>query len=181
MVYRILSEEEITRPLFSAFNRRRVVGDCLRRENGEWVVRPDPFIDDWSEADYEELIRCLKHTCRAGGLVRGAWVRGQLKGFVSVEAEPLGSRGQYLDLSSLHVSLDARRLGIGRALFAAAAQWAFEKGAEKLYISAHSAVESQAFYRSMGCVEAEEYNPEHVRKEPFDCQMECALPLVSIH
>ena len=179
--YRTLKEPQIRRELFSHFIRRQEVTGCWRKKDGVWQIQDDPFIDDWSEADYEELIRCLKHTCRAGGLVRGAWIRGQLKGFVSVEAEPLGSRGQYLDLSSLHVSLDARRLGIGRALFAAAAQWAFEKGAEKLYISAHSAVESQAFYRSMGCVEAEEYNPEHVQKEPFDCQMVCALPLVSSH
>ena len=50
-----------------------------------------------------------------------------------------------------------------------------ENGAGKLYISAHSAVESQAFYKSMGCVEAGEYNPEHVEKEPYDCQLECRL------
>ena len=48
-----------------------------------------------------------------------------------------------------------------------------EKKAKKLYISAHSAVESQAFYKAMGCVEAEEYNAEHVEKEPYDCQLEC--------
>ena len=29
-------------------------------------------------------------------------------------------------------------------------EWAKQKGAKKLYISAHSAVESQAFYKSMG-------------------------------
>ena len=35
---------------------------------------------------------------------------------------------------------------------------------KKLYISAHSAVESQEFYRSMGCIEATEYNQSHVEK-----------------
>ena len=45
----------------------------------------------------------------------------------------------------------------------------------KLYISAHSAVESQAFYKALGCVEAQVYNKEHVEKEPYDCQMECIL------
>ncbi|MCI8896985.1 MAG: hypothetical protein HFI61_04170, partial [Lachnospiraceae bacterium] len=34
------------------------------------------------------------------------------------------------------------------------------------------AVETQAFYRAMGCVEAQEYNKEHVEKEPYDCQLE---------
>ena len=54
-------------------------------------------------------------------------------------------------------------------------EWAKQKGAKKLYISAHSAVESQAFYKSMGCVEAEVYNKKHVEDEPYDCQLECDL------
>ena len=45
----------------------------------------------------------------------------------------------------------------------------------KLYISAHSAVESQAFYKAMGCVEAEVYHQGHVEEEPYDCQLECGL------
>ena len=49
------------------------------------------------------------------------------------------------------------------------------RAAEKLYISAHSAVESQAFYKSLGCVEASEYSPYHVSREPFDCQLELIL------
>lgn len=45
----------------------------------------------------------------------------------------------------------------------------------KLYISAHSAVESQAFYKQMGCVEAQVYHLKHVEAEPYDCQLECKL------
>ena len=175
MVDRILSEEEITRTLFSAFNRRQVVGDCLRRENGEWVVRPDPFIDDWSEEDYAFLVRCLRNTVRTGGFVCGAFLDGELKGFVSVEAAPFGSENQYLDLTSIHVSADCRGHGAGRELFARAADWARGRGAKKLYISSHSAVESQAFYRAMGCVDAAEVSAAHVEKEPFDRQLEYVL------
>lgn len=175
VIYRNLRAEELDRPLFRAFQRRQVVTKCWRWEAGRWVVRDDPFIDDWSEAEYGELVRCLKNTAAAGGLVYGAFCGEALKGFVSVEAAPIGSRGQYLDLSSIHVSQDARRMGIGRELFSAAKRYARERRAEKLYISAHSAVESQAFYRAMGCVEAAEYQPEHVEKEPFDCQLEYVL------
>ena len=75
----------------------------------------------------------------------------------------------------LHVSEDMRGKGIGRTLFRSAMDWARERGAAKLYISGHSAVESQAFYRAMGCVEAREYNQSHVEKEPCDCQLECPL------
>ena len=66
-------------------------------------------------------------------------------------------------------------VGIGKALFLAAEDWARARGGRKLYISAHSAVESQAFYKAMGCVEAEKYHQGHVEAEPYDCQLECEL------
>ena len=47
--------------------------------------------------------------------------------------------------------------------------------AKKLYISANSSQESQAFYRAMGCVDAEEIIPELFEAEPFDVHMEYVL------
>ncbi len=173
--YREIKEEELHRDLFRTFIRRQVVTDCWRKEEGSWVIKRDPFIDDWNSRDYQTLVSCLKNTLVKGGFVYGAFVDGELKGFASVEGAPVGSRRQYMDLSSIHVSQDMRGQGIGRELFAAAKRFAGEKGVGKLYISAHSAVESQAFYRAMGCVEAEEYISEHVEKEPYDCQLECRV------
>ncbi len=172
---RTLGAEEITERLFRGFRRRQVVTNCWRKENGQWRVKSAPFIDDWDAGDYEELIRCLQNTIATGGAVFGAFLENALKGFASVEGVPIGSRRQYMDLSSLHVSADMRGRGLGRALFALARDFARERGAEKLYISAHSAVESQAFYAAMGCVEAEEYQWAHVEREPYDCQLECVL------
>lgn len=173
--YRELKEDEIETGLFSAFRRRQVVSDCWRRENGKWVIRPDPFVDDWSREDYRFLVECLKNTVRTGGVVIGAFLQGCLKGFASVEAERIGKAGQYADLTSLHVSEELRGRGLGKELFFAAAAWARGHGAEKLYISAHSAAETQAFYRGIGCVEAQEYQQKHVEQEPYDCQLEYRL------
>ncbi|MCI8356377.1 MAG: GNAT family N-acetyltransferase [Lachnospiraceae bacterium] len=175
--YRELNEGEITRSLFRDFVRHQKVTDCWRRVDGEWVVRADPFIDDWSEEEYEILVKCLRHTAVSGGLVYGGFYQGMLKGFVSVEPDfmELGTTVRYLDLSCIHVSEDMRGSGIGRTLFGAAKKWARQRGADKLYISAHSAVESQAFYKAMGCVEAAVYAPGHVEKEPYDCQLECGV------
>ena len=103
------------------------------------------------------------------------FMTGNLKGFVSVEPEIFGGEQGYCDLSSIHVSEDLRGKGIGQVLFHAARDWAKKKGGRKLYISAHSAVETQAFYKAMGCVEAQVYDPHHVEQEPYDCQLECAL------
>lgn len=173
--YRELSENEITKELFARFIRRQFVNDVWRRENGEWVIKSEPFIDDWSADDYDFLVKCLKHTVLGGGFVYGAFADGVLKGFVSVEPELFGGEHKYLDLSSLHVSEDMRKNGIGRVLFGAAHEWAKAHGARKLYISSHSAVETQSFYKSMGCKEAALYNKEHVEREPFDVQLEKML------
>lgn len=172
---RQLVSKEINIELFKDFTRRQVVTDCLRKENNKWVIKSDPFIDDWTEEDYGFLVSCLKNTAQTGGFVYGAFYEGKLKGFVSVEDDIFDDEQQYMDLSSIHVSEELRGKGIGKKLFLAAKKWAKEKGSKKLYISAHSAVESQAFYKKMGCVEAVSYNMQHVEKEPFDCQLECSL------
>ncbi len=173
--YRTINEAEICRELFKGFIRRQIVTKCRRRENNTWVIKDAPFVDDWSEEDYKTLVFCLKNTVSTGGLVYGAFSDGVLKGFVSVESELFGNEHKYLDLSCIHVSEDLRNRGIGANLFLEAKKWAKENGAERLYISAHSAVETQAFYKKMGCVDAVYIKQEHVEKEPFDCQLEIKL------
>lgn len=172
IVYREIGYPELNTELFSAFIRTQIVTDCWRRADGQWVIKGDPFIDDWDDKDFAFLVECLQNTVKTGGLLYGAFADGKLKGFVSVENELFGSEKQYVDLTSIHVSQDMRGLGIGRRLFEAAKEFGRKKGAKKLYISAHSAVETQAFYKAMGCVEALEYEERHVAKEPFDCQLE---------
>ena len=173
--YRTLTEGEIERPLFNGFCRHQEVTRCWRKTDGKWEIRPIAFVDDWTPEEYDELVRCLKNTVRTGGHVFGAFSEGVLKGFVSLEPERFGSQNQYMDLSSIHVSEEMRGRGIGKELFLRVKAAARAAGAKKLYISAHSAVESQAFYKAMGCVEAEEYEKHHVEKEPCDCQLECVL------
>lgn len=171
--YKNLEQEEIEISLFDNFVRTQNVTNCFRKENGEWVIKDIAFIDDWSKEDYEKLAICLKNTVKSGGLVAAAFINGEMKGFASVEGEHFGSEKQYLDLSSLHVSQDVRGMGLGRRLFIMAREFAKSRGAKKLYISSHSAVETQAFYQAMGCVDAKEYNQKHVEMEPCDRQLEC--------
>lgn len=173
--YKALQEKEVCQDLFHSFIRHQIVTKCRRKENGIWIIKEDPFIDDWTDSDYETLIVCLKHTITSGGFVYAAFYNNMLKGFVSVEPDLFGGEHRYMDLSSIHVSEDMRGKGIGKHLFLAAKEWAKEHGAYKLYISAHSAVESQEFYKAMGCTEAKEYNKKHVEAEPYDCQLECQL------
>lgn len=175
MELRELREGELNRELFKDFDRFQEVKECWRKENGAWVVKENPFTEQWKDEDYEVLVKCLKNTIRTGGVVFGCFLNGKLKGFTSVEGTPFGKENQYLDLSSLHVSRDLRGQKAGSRLFKLVAEWAGKHGARKLYISSHSSVETQAFYKAMGCAEAREYDKEHVDREPCDCQLEYVL------
>lgn len=174
-VYREIKEEEIGFSLFEHFDRSQQVTKCWRKTDGIWTVRNIEFTDDWSGDDISRLILQLRTNAKNGGFVYGAFIKGQLKGFASVEPDFFGTVCRYLDLSNIFVSRDFRRSGIGKRLFEKAKAWAKCRGADRLYISAHSAVESQSFYSAMGCTEAQEYSTALVQKEPCDCQLECTL------
>lgn len=175
ITYKVLAVNDIDLSMFAFFDRTQNVTKCWRKINGEWFIKDEPFVDNWSEDEYREGVQYLKNLINSGGYVVGAFCDGHLKGFASVEPAIFGTHAKYVDLSNIHVSQDMRGQGIGRELFILAKKWAKDMQAEKLYISAHSAVESQAFYRAMGCVEAAEYNKQLAEKEPCDCQLECVL------
>ena len=167
--------KEINTELFSAFDRYQEVKKCWRKADGKWILKDIAFIEQWNKEDYETLVLCLKNTVDTGGVVFGVLCKNTLVGFASLENELFGSHDQYLQLSSLHVSNGMRKKGIGRDLFHISCEKAKELGAKKLYISAHSSRETRAFYNTVGCVEALEYNNGLVIKEPFDCQLEYDL------
>ncbi|WP_202708998.1 GNAT family N-acetyltransferase [Sporosalibacterium faouarense] len=172
VIYKELIKEEIELQIFSRFNRYQEVKKCWRKENGEWVLKNIPFTEQWGSKEYKYLVECLKNTIATGGTVIGAFKDNILIGFASLEKQFFGTKNEYLQLSSIHISYGCRGMGIGRSLFTLICKKAKSIGAEKLYISAHSSQETQEFYKAMGCVEAIEYNQELVNKEPFDCQLE---------
>ncbi len=173
-LYRPIEKSELTGALFADFHRSQEVTDCWRREKGTWVIRSVPrSIGDWTAEQRAFICHCLTQTLDRGGAVYGAFADGKLRGITAVEAAPMGSRGQYREVPFLQVSRESRGQGIGRQLFSLAKSWAKADGGEKLYISSNPCVETQAFYKAMGCVEAEEANREYAEKAPLDCQIEC--------
>lgn len=175
ILYKRLDAQEITPGLLEGFCRHQEVKRCWRRENGAWVLKDDPFTEEWGRQELDRCTQGLMRTAAGGGAVFAALVDGRAVGFASVEKEPLGAQGQYLQLSNIHVSHERRGQGIGKKLFSMACGAARELGAKKLYISAHSSQETQAYYKAMGCVEALEYDPRLTAAEPYDCQMELVL------
>ena len=112
---------------FAESTRHQTVTKCWRKEEDKWIIKDAPFVDDWTEEDYQILVACLKNTSLSNGFVYAAFYEGKLKGFVSVESEMFGDEQEYCDLSSIHISEDLRNRGIGRTLFLAAKQWAVWK------------------------------------------------------
>ena len=92
-------------------------------------------------------------------LVFAAFRRDQVVAFAiwDITSAEKGRMGQ-ARLYRLFVSRECRRMGLGRQLFGLCAEAARAEGAKTLFISANPAVETQAFYKSMGCVIAKKHS-----------------------
>lgn len=167
---------EIPWDFLKDFDRYQEVKRCWRREEGMWVLRDVPFVEQWNDEDKWEIVSELRQIAQDGGLVLAAFSREECPvGFAAVEREPEGSRDQYAVLHFLYTDRRWRGRGIGKELFRRCCGYARCIGTEKLYISAHSSEESQRFYRRLGCTDAMELIPRLYEREPWDCHIEYAL------
>lgn len=167
--------DDIPPDFLENFRRHQPVNRAWRRDGDEYVLCDVSYTSDWNIEKKASVARGLVETIEGGGAVFAAFEGERLMGFASVLGEPIGARGQYLDLHMLHVSEEYRGRGVGRALFESACAYARERGAEKLYLSAHSAESPMAFYYKVGCMPAAEPNAAHVEEEPYDVQLEYIL------
>lgn len=172
--------ERLSRANFDAhsldhFVRHQWVEECWRNVDGTWKLMPISFTEDWSAEQRREIAADVAVHMERDQTAFGAFDGRKIVGFVTVSHEFFGSTAKYAELVCFQVSEPYRRMGIGRRLFRSACEAAKELGAEKLYISGHSARESQAAYRALGCVHAEEINRKLAAEEPYDVQLEYAL------
>lgn len=175
ITYAPLTAENFGPESLDKFARRQHVKQCWRRVDGALVLRPVEYIEDWTPQERRDVAAQVLRAADSGGAAFGAFSGGEVAGFAALAGKRLGSRGQYADLTLFYVSQPLRGRGIGRALFGMACAAARDMGAERLYISAHSASEVMAAYRALGCVEAEEPDPRHAAEEPCDVQLEFRL------
>lgn len=170
----MLTRQNFCEDALDGFIRHQEVTECWRLIEGRWQLVPIAFVEEWNHDKLRGESAMLLKAIADGRSAFGAFRDDVLIGFAQL-GERLGSRGQYIELVSFHVSAPYRGQGIGRRLFAALCCQARKCDAEKLYISAHSSRESQAAYRALGCVHAMEISAEHAAQEPFDVQMEYDL------
>ena len=139
------------------------------------MLKDIAFTEQWNDEQKADKVDGLLRCIQQGGVVIGAFVDNSLIGFSSIPYGLFGSDNEYIQLEMLHVSYEFRGSGIGKALFYEICGYAKELGAKKLYITAHSAEETQAFYKSVGCIETVEVNQRLFEEEPFDCHLEYCL------
>ena len=172
---RELNIDDINESLLDYFNRYQEVNKVWRVENDRKVIKDISFTEDWNYTKKQTIINEFKETLLNNGAVFGAFEETILIGFASLSDMLLGENKEYIQLLQLQVSYDFRGKGIGKMLFHKCAEKANRLGANKLYISGHSSIETMCFYTRMGCVDAKWLYERQVELEPYDCQLEYVL------
>ncbi|WDV45474.1 GNAT family N-acetyltransferase [Clostridiaceae bacterium M8S5] len=175
VIVKELKIDEIHQELLKNFNRYQEVKKVWRVENGKKIIKDTDFTEYWDNDKKQAIIEELKQTLRDGGAVFCVVIEDKVVGFASLGGTGIGQNKEYLQLIELQVSSDLRRKGIGKLLFKNCVDKARILRANKLYISGHSSVETQSFYKQMGCVEAKWLSKKQVELEPYDCQLEYVL------
>ena len=170
-----LTRQNFTECALDTFVRHQEVTKCWRRVDGEWRLLPIRFTEEWDVQECRRIAGDIAGKLDAGIVGYGAFEEGAVVGYITIGTARFGSRGQYVQLAEFEVSEEHRGMKIGKRLFELGCGAARALGAERLYISAHSSMESQAAYRALGCVHAQEINEALAQAEPCDVQMEYVL------
>ncbi|WP_169082018.1 GNAT family N-acetyltransferase [Paenibacillus sp. PL91] len=171
----VLQTDEVLPHMLDSFDRSQKTTKVLVNEEGRLKEKEDAFEDNWTLERKREIVQHFKRNIADGGAVIVAKQGAELIGFAIIEAELFGDESIYRELSYIHVTRSARGQKVGEQLFAKAKQVAKGLGADKLYIGAHPAAETQHFYRKMGCVLADEINEKIYKREIRDIQLEVML------
>lgn len=172
--------EKLNKSNFNAYSldnfvRRQQVTECWRKVEGAWQLQPNVFVDDWSLEQRREIATDVALHMEDDQTAFGAFDGNNLVGFATLSHVFFGQTATCLELVCFQVSEPYRGKGIGKNLFSQICNRAKDLGAQKLYISGHSAKESQSVYKALGCVHAVEINQQIADGEPFDVQLECDL------
>jgi len=172
IAFKELNISDINNSILEHYNRYQEVKRCYRKEEGNWIIKNIEFIENWDKNKKDKVIKNMSETINNGGSVFGAFDNNKLIGFAVLNNKMFGNRKQYIQLDNMQVSFGYRHKGIGKKLFEMCIKKAMDIGIEKMYISANSSEETQKFYLSVGCADAEEIDRILFEKEPFDRHME---------
>ena len=157
-----------------SIDRGEVIEGFYHLEGGILVHRPQhEEVSGWPPGEAEKYTPILLDCFDRGGWFHGAFDDARLVGAAVLESRFIGNG--LLQLKFLHVSRAYRDRGLGARLFELAKTTARQRGATGLYISATPSEHTVNFYTGLGCVVAEEPDPELFELEPEDVHLVCEI------
>ncbi len=167
-----ISANTITDDFLSGYVRNQKTTRVLYFSDGVLLEKEDQFTEKWNGQKLIETSRYMKELIKKGGIVYAAYSGKNVIGFACLDFYQFD---EYINLSYLHTDARYRGEGIGKELLLFIALEAMQRGARKLYVSAHPSVETQKFYETMGCVLVKKVNKKLLEVEPNDIQLELEL------
>lgn len=167
--YKKLQKSDFHDGLLDSFNRYQETKRVVYMQDNSLLEKDDYFIENWDKEKKIKMINYFKNLVEKNGIFIGVFFQENLIGFGTLENIIFND---YINLHYLHISNEFRNRGLGKILFNYLSDEALSLGAKMLYISTHPSVETQNFYRKMGCVLTKNINPEILALEPFDIQLE---------
>jgi len=172
--YRILTIEECDR--INEIDPSQFIENVWRNIDGQYQLVTINYMEESWPDGYEVYRDKLIDTIKSGGASFGAFnEENTMIGFATLEHHFFGEKSRYLLLDSMFVSRSYRGLGIGKKLVNLCADQARQWGADKIYLCAASSEATIAFYKSIGCVSAEEINQVLFDNDHRDIQLEYDL------
>ena len=174
MKIRQLTRSEI--PYIWQIDRREVINNVYYLRDGKLVLEPEHYeMRGWPPGEPEHYTPSLLDCFDRGGHFWGMFESDLLIGVVILESKFIGSQKDTLQMKFLHVSNHFRKQGLGKKLFALAAEKAIELGAKKMYVSATPSENTINFYMHLGCNLAGKIDEQLFALEPDDIHLEYSL------
>ncbi len=170
-----LTDENFSLHSMDHFIRFERITQFWKKVHDQLVLTDSDYILDWDLEKRRDVAHTIQQVIQKNGYAYGAFSGNSVVGYILVSKDRFGSRAQYFEVCLFHISASYRRKGLGKELFKLACFEARRCGAEKLYISSGPAKGTQEAYRKLGCIPATEINPEALRRNPGDIQLEYVL------
>jgi GNAT superfamily N-acetyltransferase len=170
MASRALARDEID--LVWTIDRSEVHDHIYKVVEGRLILVPAYFeIPGWHPKMIESDTIKLRDCFDRGGIFRGVFDGDALIGASVIDTKLIESAPHHLQLLYLYVSRAVRGQGVGRTLFAEAAEAAGSLGAKALYISATPTENTVNFYLHRGASLVTDPDPDLFAAEPDDVHL----------
>jgi GNAT superfamily N-acetyltransferase len=139
--------DDINDGLLDNFNRYQEVKKYWQKNNDSWALVDKGYIFDWDKNKKDNIVKYFSNIItEKTGCIFGADESRNLIGFSVLLNKRFGTKGQYIEIKYLHVSLVYRHKGIGKRLFELCIKRAKTIGSIKVYISANDSEDTIKFY-----------------------------------